>query len=52
MTDEDMKRFWELEKKIDEDIATDDEIEERDILWCEIQREEEDSLITWYQFGY
>ena len=51
MTDEDMKRFEELEKKMDEGTATDDEMYERDSLWCELQREEEADLRNWYQFG-
>ena len=52
MTVEDMKRFRELEKKMDEGTATDDEMYERDALWCELQKEEEADLRNWYQFGY
>ena len=52
MDDKDMKRFLELEKKIDEDTITEDEMKERDSLWCELQREEEADLRNWYQFGY
>lgn len=52
MDDKDMKRFLELEKKMDEGTATDDEMYERDSLWCELQREEEADLRNWYQFGY
>ena len=52
MTDKDMKRFWELEKKMDEGTATDEELWERDMLWTSLQTEEEADLRNWYQFGY
>lgn len=52
MDDKDMKRFEELEKKIDEGTITKDEMFERDMLWGELQREEEADLRNWYQFGY
>lgn len=52
MSEEDMKRFWELEKKMDEGTATKDELWERDMLWSMIQLEEEQELKNYYQFGY
>lgn len=52
MTDKDMERFWELEKKMDEGIATDDEMYERDALWCALESEEESNRLNTYQFGY
>lgn len=52
MSEEDMKRFWELEKKMDEGTATKDELLERDMLWSMIQLEEEQDLKNYYQFGY
>ena len=52
MTVEDMKRFEELEKKMDEGTATDDEMYERDALWCALESEEENSRINSCQFGY
>lgn len=52
MSEEDMKRFWELEKKMDKGTATKDELWERDMLWSMIQLEEEQELKNYYQFGY
>ena len=52
MTVEDMKRFRELEKKMDEGIATNDEMYERDALWCALECEEESNRLNTYQFGY
>lgn len=52
MDDKDMKRFKELENKIDEGTITEGEMKERDALWCELQHEEENDLRNWYQFGY
>ena len=49
---EDVKRFEELDKKIDDGIATEDEMYERDALWCLIQMEEEQDLKNSFQFGY
>ena len=52
MSEEDMKRFWELDRKIDDGIATDDEMMERDALWSVIQMEEEQNLKNSCYFGY
>lgn len=52
MSEEDMKRFWELDRRIDDGIATDDEMMERDALWSVIQMEEEQNLKNSYYFGY
>ena len=52
MSEEDMKRFWELEKKMDEGTATKDELWERDMLWSVLELEEEQGRINTAQFGY
>lgn len=52
MSDEDIERLNELERKIDDGIATDDEMMERDALWSVIQMEEEQNLKNSYYFGY
>ena len=52
MSEEDMKRFWELENKMENGEATEDEMYERDALWCLIQLEEEQDRKNSYQFGY
>lgn len=52
MSEEDMKRFWELEKKIDNGTATQNEMEERDMLWSVLELEEEQGRINTAQFGY
>lgn len=52
MSEEDMKRFWELEKKMDEGTATQNEMEERDMLWSVLELEEEQGRINTAQFGY
>lgn len=52
MSEEDMKKFWELERKIDDGVATEKEMMERDALWSVIQMEEEQDLKNSYYFGY
>lgn len=52
MSEEDMKRFWELENKMENGEATDDEMMERDALWSVMQMEEEQDLKNSYYFGY
>ena len=52
MSEEDIERLKELERKIDDGIATDDEMMERDALWSVIQMEEEQNLKNSYYFGY
>ena len=49
---EDVKRFEELDKKIDDGIATEDEMYERDALWSVMQMEEEQNLKNSCYFGY
>ena len=52
MSEEDIERLKELERKIDDGIATDDEMMERDALWSVMQMEEEQDLKNSYYFGY
>lgn len=52
MDEKDMKRFKELENKIDENTITKAEMEERDMLWSALEMEEENNRINSYQFGY
>lgn len=52
MSEEDIERLEELDRKIDDGIATDDEMMERDALWSVMQMEEEQDLKNSYYFGY
>jgi hypothetical protein len=52
MSEEDIERLEELDRKIDDGIATDDEMMERDALWSVMQMEEEQNLKNSYYFGY
>ena len=52
MSEEDIERLEELDRKIDDGIATDDEMMERDALWSVMQMEEEQELKNSFQFGY
>lgn len=52
MSEEDIERLEELDRKIDDGIATDDEMMERDALWSVMQMEEEQNLKNSCYFGY
>lgn len=52
MGEEDIRRFEELEKKMDNGTATKEELEERDMLWTLIQLEEVSGMKNTAQFGY
>lgn len=52
MDKKDVERFNELERKIDDGIATQDEMEERDMLWSTLELEEELERINTAHFGY
>lgn len=52
MDEMDLKRFEELERKLEDNIATLSEEEEYDLLWGEMQREEEENMRNSFQFGY
>ena len=52
MSEEDIERLEELDRKIDDGIATEEEMMERDALWSVMQLEEEQDLKNSYYFGY
>lgn len=52
MSEEDIERLEELDRKIDDGIATEKEMMERDALWSVIQMEEEQNLKNSCYFGY
>lgn len=52
MDKKDFGRFNELEKRIDNGTATQNEMEERDMLWSVLELEEEQGRINTAQFGY
>lgn len=52
MSEEDIERLEELDRKIDDGIATEEEMMERDALWSVMQMEEEQDLKNSYYFGY
>ena len=52
MDKKDFERFDELERKIVNGTATQNEMEERDILWSVLELEEEQGRINTAQFGY
>ena len=52
MDKKDFERFNELERKIDNGTATQNEMEERDMLWSVLELEEQQERINTAQFGY
>ena len=52
MDNKDIERYWELVRKSDDGIITEEEEFEMDSLLHDMQLEEESNLRNWYQFGY